>query len=217
MVLAVVVVVVAVIVVAVPIVVDAIHDDHPFLRDPFPRAERTDMPKRNGRPRPVARMAGDVVVVNTWRRRMVVGDTGRRRMVVGDTGRRRMVARLRTGIPMPCYGRRIWMTGGSSMLSRAWLSRAWLGCAWLGCRSRDLRRPRLLGRSCRSSVAAMVTALRRSDCRCAECRAGDPDDCEFHDVVVHGIPSLSVCGLTASSSRLTLGKENLASVSDNRF
>ena len=143
------------------------------------------MPKRNGRPRPVARMAGDVVVVNTWRRRMVVG----------NTGRRRLMARLRTGIPMPCYGRRIRMTGGSSMLSRAWLSRAWLGCAWLGCRSRDLRRPRLLGRSCRSSVAAMVTALRRSDCRCAECRAGDPDDCEFHEVVVHGIPSLSVCGL----------------------
>jgi hypothetical protein len=47
----------------------------------------------------------------------------------------------------------------------------------------------------------MVTAIRRSECRCAECRAGDSDECEFHDVVVHGIPSLSVYDLMASPSR----------------
>ena len=217
MVLAVVVVVVAVIVVAVTVVVDTIHDDHPLLRDPFPCTERADTPQRNGRPRPVARMAGDVVadnmrrgrmmVDNMRRRRMVVDNTGRRRMVCGNTGRRRMMARLRTGIPMPYDGRRIDMTGRSSMLRRA----------WLGCRSCGLRCPRLLDRSCRASVAAVVAAFRRSECRCAECRAGDPDECDFHDVVVHGIPSLSVCDLTASPSRLTSSKENLASVSDNRF
>ena len=208
MVLAVVVVVVAVIVVAVTVVVDAIHDDHPLLRDPFPCTERADTPQRNGRPRPVARMAGDVVSDNMRRRRMVVDNTGRRRMVGGNTGRRRMMARLRTGtMSMLCYGRRIDMAGRNSMLSRA----------WLGCWSHRLRSTRLLDRSCRASVAAGAAAFGRSECRCAECRAGDPDDCEFHDVVVHGIPSLSVCDLTASPSRLTSSKENLASVSDNRF
>ena len=187
MVLAVVVVVVAVIVVAVPIVADAVYDDHPLLLDPFPRTECADMPQRNyGRPCPVARMP----------RNVVAGDTGRRRRVVSNTRRRRMVARLRTGVmSMPCGCRRIDMTGRSSMLRRA----------WHGCWSRRLRSPCLLDRSCRVSVAAMVTAMvtaiRRSECRCAECRAGDSDECEFHDVVVHGIPSLSVYDLMASPSR----------------
>jgi hypothetical protein len=51
------------------------------------------------------------------------------------------------------------------------------------------------------SFAAEVTAFRRSECRCAECRADDSYECEFHDVVVHGTPSLSACDLMASPSR----------------
>lgn len=208
-VLAIVIVVVAVIVVAIPIVVDAVHDDHPLLLDPFPRTKRTDPPHWNDRPRPVvrARMAWNVVA--------------------SETGRRRMVAWLWTDVSVPCEARLIDMMGRCSMLRRSWLgygSRelrsarplgdAWFGCgscelgsacprggAWSGCRSRKLRSPHLLGRSCRTSVAAARSAFRCSERRCAECRAGDSDECEFHEVVVHSTPSLSVGDLTGSSSR----------------
>ena len=185
-VLAIVIVVVAVIVVTVPVVIDAVHDDHPLLLDPFPCMKRTDTPQRKRRPRPVARMARNVVVA-------------------AETGRRCMVARLRTEVPVPCEGRLIDMMGRSDMLRHAWL-----GCrsrelgirrTWLGCRSRELRSPHLLGRSCRTSVAAARSAFRCSERRCAECRAGDSDECEFHEVVVHSTPSLSVGDLTGSSSR----------------
>ena len=199
MVLAVIVVVEAVIVVAVPIVVDAVHDDHPLLLDPFPRTERADTPQRNGRPRPVARMSRDVVT--------------------DDMVRRRMVAWLLMEVSVPPDGRMIDMVDRSGMLPRV----------WFGCRSRALGSPRLLGRSCRvsvaalgrscrvsvaavgsprllgcpcrASVAAVVSAFRRSECRCAECRAGKSDECNFQEVVVHNAPSLSVCDLTGSSSR----------------
>ena len=72
------------------------------------------------------------------------------------------------------------------------------GRAGPGCRPCGMRRrsPRRLGRPCRVSVAAMVaaggTASWRSECCRAECRAGDSDECEFYDVVVHSAPSLSV-------------------------
>ena len=182
MVLAVVVVVVAVVVVAIPIVVDAVHDHHPLLFDPFPRTERAGMPQRNGRSRPVARMVRDVAA--------------------GDMVRRRMVARLLTEVVMPCDGRLLDMMGWGRMLHPT----------WLGYGSRALRSPRLLGRSCRgnphllgsscrASVAAVVSAFRRSECRCAECRAGKSDECDFDEVVVHSTPSLSVSDLTGSSSR----------------
>ena len=128
MVLAIVKVVVAVIIVAVPIVVDAVHDNHPLLLDPFPRTERTGMPQRNGRPRPVARMVRDVVT--------------------GETVRRRMVAWLLTEVSMPCGGWLLDMRGRSGMLHRV----------WFGCRSRDVGSPRLLGRSCRVSVRSQQVA-----------------------------------------------------------
>ena len=205
MVLTIVKVVVAVIVVAVPVVVDAVHDNHPLLLDPFPRMERADMPQRNGRPCPVARMAREVMT--------------------GEMARRRMVAGLRTELAMPCGGRLIDMVDRSGMRHRVRFC----------CRSRDVRSPhllgsssrpadaalgsprllgsssrpsdaaagspRLLGRACRAAVAAGAAAFRRCECRCAECRAGKPDECDFHEVVVHSTPSLSVCDLTGSSSR----------------
>ena len=168
MIRAVIVVVVAIVVVAIPVVVNAVHDDHPFRLDPFPRAERADAPQRNGRPRTVARMARDVAVA--------------------DTGRRRMVVWRRTGMSMPCDGRPMCRAGRSGMMYRAGP-----GCRPCGMRSRS---PRRLGRPCRVSVAAMVaaggTAPWRSECCRAECRAGDSDECEFYDVVVHSAPSLSV-------------------------
>ena len=130
-------------------------------------------------------------------------------VVADDAARRCMVARLRTGVLMPCDGRSIDMTGRSGMLRRDWL-----GCRprglrglrlldrpWLGCRPRGLRSLRLLGRPCRASAAAVVAMVTaavaaswRSERRCAECRADDSDECEFHEVVVHSAPSLSVCG-----------------------
>jgi hypothetical protein len=94
----VVVVVVAVVVVAIPVVVDAVHDDHPFRLDPFPRAERANAPQRNGRPRAIVRMARDVVAV--------------------DTGRRIVVWRW-TGVFMPCDGRLVNRAGRSGMMCRA--------------------------------------------------------------------------------------------------
>ena len=145
-VLAIVVVVVAVKVVTVPIAVYAVHDDHPLLRDPFPRTQRSDPPRRNGRSRPVMRMVRDVVA--------------------GETGRGRMVAWLRTGMFVPCCGRPIDMTGRSDMLRRGWLGR----------RPRGLMGPRLLGRSCLVPGAAAWTAFRSNERRCAECRAGDSND-----------------------------------------
>ena len=95
MVLAIIEVVVAVIVVAVPIVVDAVHDDYPLLLDPFPRAERANTPHRDGRLHAVVRMAGDVAA--------------------DGAERRRTVARLRTGVFMPCDGRPIDITCRSGM------------------------------------------------------------------------------------------------------
>ena len=202
----VIVVVVAIVVVAIPVVVNAVHDDHPFGRDPFPRTERADAPSRNGWPRPVVRMAREVVT--------------------GETGWRSMVAWLRTEVSVPCEGRLIDMMGRSVVLRRAWpgcrsrelrsarpLGDAWFGCgscelgsarprggAWSGCRSRKLRSPHLLGHSCRAAVAAARPAFRCGERRCAECRAGDSEECEFHAVVVHSTPSLSVGDLTGSSS-----------------
>ena len=177
MVLAIIEVVVAVIVVAVPIVVDAVHDNHPLLLDPFPSMKRTDTPQRNRRPRPVARMARDVVVAAV-------------------TGRRCMVTWFRTEVSMPCNSRLLDMRGRRGMLRRTWLgcgsrnmrSPRLLWHAWPTGRPRELMSPRLLGRSCRTSVTAVVSAFRRSECRCAECRAGDSDECEFHEVVVHSTP-----------------------------
>ena len=160
------------------------------------------MPQRNGRPRPVARVAREVVA--------------------GEMARRRMVAWLRTEVSMRCSSRLPDMMGRSGMFRRTWLgcgSRnmrrprllgyAWpgrrshrlrsprmLGRTWLDCRSRELRCPRMLGRSYRASVAATVSAFRCSERRSAECRAGDSDECEFHEVVVHSTPSLSVSYLT---------------------
>ena len=201
MVLAVIVIVAAVIVVAVPIVVDAVHDDHPRLLDPYPRMKRADAPERNGRPPPVARMA--------------------RNVVTGDLMRMRRMAMFRAEVSMPSGGRRIDMMSRSGMFHHV----------WFGCRSPAVGSPRLLGRayrvsvaavwsprlyrasvtalrstrllgcSSRMSVAAVVPALRRSECGCAECRAGKPDESEFQEVVVHSAPSLSVCDLTGSSSR----------------
>ena len=102
MVLAIIEVVVTIKVVAVPIVVDAVHDNHPLLLDPFPRMKRAETPQRNRRPRPVARMARDMVVA-------------------AETGRRRMVAWLRTDVPVPCEFRMIDMMGRSGMLRHTWL------------------------------------------------------------------------------------------------
>ena len=164
----VIVVVVAIVVVAVPVVVNAVHDDHPFRFNPFPRAERADTPQRNGRSCAVARMTRDVSVA--------------------DTRRRRMVAWRRMGVPMPYDGRLVGRTGRCGMMCRA-------GPGSRPCGMRS-RRPCLLGRPWWVSVAAMVatggTTPWRSACYCAECRAGDSDECEFHDVVVHNAPSLSV-------------------------
>ena len=197
----VIVVVVASVVVAIPVVVNAVHDDQPFLRDPFPCMACTHTPQRNGRPRPVVRMVGDVVVV------------------VDSPGRGRMVVRRRTGVFMPCDRGMVGMMGGSHMPRRAGLgggsrgrrgtrglrrtrglkSARWPRRAWSGCRARVLRRSRLLGHAWRTSADArfttVVASLGRRDCRRADSRAGDSDDCEFHEVVVvvvHSAPSLSV-------------------------
>ncbi len=186
-VLTVVVVVVAVKVVAIPVVADAVHDDQPFLRDPFPSTERTHAPQRHWRPRPVVRMVGDVVVADNPRRG-------------------RMVVRRRMDVFMPCDRGMFVMTRGRHMSRRAWL-----GCgshclrwtrrfrrAWLGCWPSDLRRSRLLGHAWRTSAAprftTMVASFGSRDCRSAGCRADDSDDCEFREVVVvvHSAPSLSV-------------------------
>ena len=171
----VIVVVVAIVVVAIPVVIDAVHDDCPCCLDPFPRTERTDTPSRNGRPRPVVRVARDVAVANTRRRRMV--------------------AWLRTGVSMPCGGRAGW--GG--MMSRAGpccRPRGMMSRAGPGRRPCSMRRMSRRGRPCRASVAARTAARMTSsgsgECCRAECRAGDSDECEFHEVVVHNAPSLSV-------------------------
>ena len=170
----VIVVVVAIVVVAIPVVVNAVHDDCPCCLDPFPGTERTDAPSRNGRPRPVVRMARDVAAA--------------------DTRRRRMVAWLRTGVAMPCGGR----AGRGGMMSRAGP-----GCRPRGmmsragpCSMRSRSTTRRLGRPCRASVAARtaagMTTPGSGECCRAECRAGDSDECEFDEVVVHNAPSLSV-------------------------
>ena len=170
----VIVVVVAIVVVAIPVVVNAVHDDCPCCLDPFPGTERTDAPSRNGRPHPVVRLARDVAVANTRRRRMV--------------------AWLRTGVAMPCGGR----AGRGCMMSRAGP-----GCRPRGmmsragpCSMRSRSTTRRLGRPCRASGAARIAARMTSpgsgECCRAECRAGDSDECEFHEVVVHNAPSLSV-------------------------
>ena len=114
----------------------------------------------------------------------MVKDSGRRwRVVAEGTGRRRrVVARFRTGVPMPCDGRLTDMTCRNGTHCRAWPD-----C----CRSCDMRGPRLLGHPCRAPVAA--ASWRSGRCH-AGCRAGHPDECEFHEVVVHGAPSLSACG-----------------------
>ena len=171
----VIVVVVAIVVVAIPVVVNAVHDDHPFGRDPFPRTERADAPSRNGWPRPVVRLARDVAAANTRRRRMV--------------------AWLRTGVAMPCGGR----AGRGGMMSRAGPGcrpRGMMSRAGPGRRPCGMRSPRRLGRPCRASVAARTAARMTTpgsgECCRAECRAGDSDECEFHEVVVHNAPSLSV-------------------------
>ena len=95
----VIVVIVAIVVVAIPIVVNAVHDDHPFLLDPFPRAERTFVPQRNSWPRTIVCIARDVAVAYT--------------------GRRRMVVWRRTGVFMPCDGRLVNRAGRSGMMCRA--------------------------------------------------------------------------------------------------
>ena len=237
-VLAIVVVVVAVEVVAVPVVIDAVHNDQPFLRDPFPRMERTHTPQRNGRPRPVVSKIGDVVAVKTVRRPM-------------------MMVRRRTGVFRPCGRRVADMTGGSLMSRRARLGG---GACGLG-RSRSLRSPRSLrsarglrssrglwsSRSLRSTCSlrsarrlwrsrlsrrawrtsasargtTVASSFRRSKCCSANGRAGDCDDCEFHEVVivvVHSAPSLSAFGIGGRAHlALTLCKVNRSSVSDKPF
>ena len=79
------------------------------------------------------------------------------------------------------------------------------GGSWLGCLSRCLGRSCLLSSLRRAGVAAVATVvatLGRGERRCAECRAGESDECEFHEVVVHSAPSLSVFDLfQASPSR----------------
>ena len=193
----VIVVVVAIVVVAIPVVVNAVHDDHPFGRDPFPRTERADAPSRNGWPRPVVRMARDVAAA--------------------DTGRRRMVVRRRTGVAMPCGGR----AGRGCMMSRAGPS-----CRPCGMMSRAgpcgmrSRGPCLLDCPWRVSarMAAGVTAPWRRACCRAECRAGDSDECEFDEVVVHNAPSLSVFEVCRRAHlALTSSKAARVSVSDKPF
>ena len=95
----VIVVIVAIVVVAIPVVVNAVHDDHPFRLDPFPRAERANVPQRNSWTRTIMRIARDVAVV--------------------DTGRRRMVVWLRTGVFIPCDGRLVNRARRSGMMCRA--------------------------------------------------------------------------------------------------
>ena len=188
----VIVVVVAIVVVAIPVVVNAVHDDHPFGRDPFPRTERADAPSRNGWPRPVVRMARDVAAA--------------------DTGRRRMVVRRRTGMSMPCDSRWVGRAGRSGMMCRAVP-----GCRPCGMRSRG---PCLLDCPWRVSarMAAGVTAPWRRACCRAECRAGDSDECEFHEVVVHNAPSLSVFEVCRRAHlALTSSKAARASFSDKPF
>jgi hypothetical protein len=68
-------------------------------------------------------------------------------------------------------------------------------------------------------MATVVAAFGRGERRCAECRAGEPDECEFHEVVVHSAPSLSVCDLLSwffeqDHLALTQSKEIVAAVSD---
>ena len=199
----VIVVVVAIVVVAIPVVVNAVHDDHPFGRDPFPRTERADAPSRNGRPRPVVRMARDVAVA--------------------DTRRRRMVAWLRTGVAMPCDGRLVGRADRSGMMSRAGSC-----CRPRGMMCRAGSRPcgmgsmSWLGRPSWASVAARTAARMTTpgsgECCRAECRAGDSDECEFDEVVVHNAPSLSVFEVCRRAHlALTSSKAARVSVSDKTF
>ena len=199
----VIVVVVAIVVVAIPVVVNAVHDDCPCCLDPFPRTERADAPSRNGWPRPVVRMARDVAAA--------------------DTRRRRMVAWLRTGVAMPCGGR----AGRGGMMSRAGPGcrpRGMMSRAGPCCRPRNMRSrsPRRLGRPCRASVAARTTAGMTTpgsgECCRAECRAGDSDECEFDEVVVHNAPSLSVFEVCRRAHlALTSSKAARVSISDKTF
>ena len=205
MVRTVIVVVIAIVVVAIPVVVNAVHDDHPGRLDPFPRTERADAPQRNGRSRAVVRMAGDVAVANTRRRRMV--------------------AWLRTGVPMPCDGRLVGRAGRSGMMSRAGpgcRSRGMMCRAGSGCWLRGMRSTRRLGRPCRVSVAARTAARTTTpgsgECCRAESRAGDSDECEFHEVVVHNAPSLSVFEVCRRAHlALTSSKAARATFSDKPF
>ena len=189
---AIVVVVVTIVVVAIPVVIDAVHDDCPCRLDPFPGTERTDAPCRNGRPRPVVRMARDMAVANPRRRRMM--------------------AWLRTGMSMPCDSRWVGRAGRSGMMCRAVP-----GCRPCGMMSRG---PCLLDCPWRVSarMAAGVTAPWRRACCRAECRAGDSDECEFHEVVVHNAPSLSVLRFDGRAHlALTSSKAARVSVSDKTF
>jgi len=198
----VIVVVVAIVVVAIPVVIDAVHDDHPGRLDPFPRAERTDAPQWNGRSRPVVRMARD--------------------MAVADPRRRRMMAWLWTGVAMPCGG---W-AGRGGMMSRAGpccRSRGMMSRAGPRCWPRSMRRSTCrLGRPSWASVAARTAARMTTpgsgECCRAECRAGDSDECEFHEVVVHNAPSLSVLSFDGRAHlALTPSKAARVSVPDKTF
>ena len=128
---------------------------------------------------------------------------------------------------MPCDRWLGGMTSGLGMFGDRWLGglASWSGrsdCGWLSCLSRGLGGPYPLGRLRRAAVAAMATvvaALGRSERRCAERRTGEPDECEFHEVVVHSAPSLSVCDLLSwffeqAYLALTQSKEIAAAVSD---
>ena len=89
-------------------------------------------------------------------------------------------------------------------------------------RPRGMRSTRRLGRPCRASVAARtatgMTTPGSGECCRAECRAGDSDECEFHEVVVHNAPSLSVFEVCRRAHlALTSSKAARMSVSDKPF
>ena len=211
---AVVVVVVAVVVVAVTVVIDAVHDDHPFLLDPFPRADRAIVPCRNGRPRAIARMVRDVAVSMPGRRRMMV--------------RRRPCGRMACDSMRP---RHIWLSalptrrrfGGRPCRSRfcgggpCRLPIRGRFCGGPCCRSRS----RLIWRSALSTRCgpAMAAASGSGECRGANCRTGDSDDHELHVVVVvHSTPSLSVWGFQRRAHlALTPSKVAMASFPDKHY
>ena len=116
-------------------------------------------------------------------------------MTSGLMPRGRRLGDLASRSGWPGRGRLVDLAGGSGRS----------GCSWPGCLSRGLGGPCLMGRPRRAGVAAMSTVVAapgRCERRCAECRAGESDECEFHEVVVHSAPSLSVFDLfQASPSR----------------